>query len=386
MDTNSASDTTADARICLVSQRHLERHVSRCAEYEFEDIICQVDDADILTLEAHTWYRLGRRVANRLARHTGFVSRNLAVKPRWFRKDYEVLVAICQEPSDLLSLKALRRWRAHCQTSVCWLIELWAWNSHQWRNHLKTLREFDHVIVMFNGSVQPIENVIGKQCVYMPPGIDAATFCPYPNPPRRCVDVFSAGRRSQQTHRALLEMARQRKIFYIYDTTRPLMTICQKEHRIQVANIAKRSRYFIANAPKINHPSQTHGQSEISYRFVEGAASGTVMIGDPGDNEVFGIHFDWPDAVITVPYDTADIADVLADLDSQPARLARIRKDSIVNCLQRHDWVYRWRTILEMLGLRPKPALLAREKRLAELAKQVEDAYRRDDTLATQNE
>lgn len=369
-----ATDKSADARICLVSQRHLERHVSRCAEYEFEDIICEVDDADVLALEARTWYRSGQRAANGLARHTGIVCRNLAVKPVSLHKDYDALVAICQQPSDLPSLKALRRWKEHCRTSVCWLVELWAWSCHHWRNHLKTLRQFDHVIVMYSGSVQPLENTIGKRCVYMPPGIDAVTFCPYPNPPERCVDVFSIGRRSQQTHEALLGMARQGKTFYIYDTTRPLTTFCPKEHRAQMANIAKRSRYFITNAPKINHPSETRGQNEISYRFVEGAASGAVMIGESGDSEAFRTHIDWPDAVIRVPYEATDIAGILADLDSQPARLAGIRKDGIVNSLLRHDWVYRWRAMLDMLGLKPRPALVAREKRLAKLAEQVASA------------
>ena len=368
--------------MCLFSRRHIDRHVSRCAEYEFEDIICEVDDANLLVPEPRSWYPSGRRVANRLARHArvACVNPGLTVSP--FKRDYEVFVTICQQPADLLALNAVRGWSKRCRTSVCWLVEAWASECDIFRHHLKLLRQFDYVFLMFRGSVQPIEKIVGKRCLYLPPGVDAISFCPYPNPPERCVDVLSIGRAGQRTHEALLRAAQHDGVFYIYDTTRPLNTLRPRQHRALVANVAKRSRYFIANAPKINEPWQTGGQSEISYRFVEGAASGTVMLGDTGEDAVVITVLNWPDAVVRLPYDSTDIANVLADLDSQPARLARIRKDGIVNSLLRHDWVYRWRTILEMLGLKPKPALLAREKRLAELAKQVEEAYRQDDTLA----
>ena len=39
-----------------------------------------------------------------------------------------------------------------------------------------------------------------------------------------------------------------------------------------------------------------------------------------------------------------------------------------VNSLSRHDWVYRWRTILEAVGLEPTPEMLSREAYLNELA------------------
>jgi len=141
-----------------------------------------------------------------------------------------------------------------------------------------------------------------------------------------------------------------------------------------MANIAKRSRYFIANTAKIDKKFETHGQSEIGYRFAEGAASGTVMIGEPPENEVFRKYFGWRDAMIRVPFDTPDIAEILADLDSQPERLAEIRKNNVVQSLLHHDWVYRWRAILDIAGLEAKPALVAREKRLKKLAEDAEKA------------
>ena len=36
--------------------------------------------------------------------------------------------------------------------------------------------------------------------------------------------------------------------------------------------------------------------------------------------------------------------------------------------LRRHDWLYRWKDILAMAGLKPRPQMEAREMRLGELA------------------
>jgi len=371
---NCDKKISTDPRICLFSQRHLQRLVSRCAEYEFEDLICEIDDAELLTPEPYRWFTIGQKLSNRLARHLSVSFLNPGVRKLRLTRSYDLFVAICQFPSDLLSLNAIEGWRRRCQTSLCWLAEFWAGEMHKWKGHLNILSQFDYVVIPCSGSVQPVKDVIGERCVYMPPGIDTIRFCPYPNPPIRCIDVYSLGRRSPVTHQALLKMAEQRKIFYVYDTISRMDTFYPWQHRSLVANIAKRSRYFIANAPKIERQFETHGQSEISYRFMEGAASGTVMIGEPRENQVFRKYFDWPDVVIPVPYDTPNVAEVLADLDSQPERLARIRKNNVINCLLRHDWVYRWRAILDMVGLEPRPGLLAREERLRKLAEQVQQA------------
>jgi len=371
---NCDKKISTDPRICLFSQRHLQRLVSRCAEYEFEDLICEIDDAELLTPEPYRWFTIGQKLSNRLARHLSVSFLNPGVRKLRLTRSYDLFVAICQFPSDLLSLNAIEGWRRRCQTSLCWLTEFWAGEMHKWKGHLNILSQFDYVVIPSMGSVQPVKDVIGERCVYISAGIDAIKFCPCPNPPLRSIDVYSLGRKSPVTHQALLDMAAQGRIFYIYDTIPSMQTFYPQQHRSLVANIAKRSRYFLANVAKINYRSETHGQSEIGFRFFEGAAAGTVMIGEHPENEAFRKHFDWPDAVIQVPYDTANIAEVLADLDSQPERLERIRKNNIVQCLQRHDWAYRWRAILEMVGLEPRPGLLAREERLRKLAEHVQQA------------
>ena len=371
---NYNTNVSRSPRICIFSQRSLERLVSRCAEYEFEDLICEVDDVEMLRPEPYRLFKVGQKVSNQLARRVSIASVNPGIRKLRLNKNYDLFFMICQFPRDLLSLNAIKGWRQHCRTSVCWLAEIWASELHKLKGHLKILSQFDYVIIPSSGSVEPVKDAIRGRCVCITPGIDTIRFCPYPNPPLRSIDVYSMGRKSLITHQPLLKMAEQKKIFYIYDTFENMKTLLPRDHRILLANIAKRSRYFIANAPKINKQSETGGQEEISYRFYEGTASGTVLIGETGQNEAFKKHFGWPDSVIQVPFDSPNIAEVLAELDSQPERLAEIQMNNIVQSLLRHDWVYRWREILDMVGLKPKPALIAREKHLKKLADDVAKA------------
>jgi hypothetical protein len=166
-------------------------------------------------------------------------------------------------------------------------------------------------------------------------------------------------------------MAEQKELFYVYDTILGMQTASPGEHRSLTANMAKRSRYFLVHPGKVDRQFETGGQSELGPRYFEGAAAGTVMIGEHPETEVFREHFGWSDAVIHVPFDAPNIAKILADLDSQPARMEQARKNNIVQSLLRHDWAYRWGTILDMAGLKPKAALIDRLEHLKRMAEDV---------------
>ena len=364
-----SSGLSTNPRICMFSQRHLHRLVSRCAPYEFEDVMREVDDVEFLMPEPPRSFVVRQALANRLSRYTsvgGFL--NPGLRKLRLKRDYELFIALCQMPRDLFSINAIEGWKQRCRTSVCWIDEVWINELHECKGQLNILSNFDYVVLNCSASVQAVQDAIRRPCFYLPPGVNAIRFCPYPNPPFRSVYVYSMGRKSPVTHQALLKMAEQKQIFYIYDTIIRMETFYPEQHRILLANIAKRSRYFLANAAKIDCTSETKGQGEIGPRFFEGAASGTVMIGEHPDNDSFRKNFDWPDAVIRVPFGTADIAEILAELDSQPERLEQARRNNIVQSLLRHDWAYRFRAVLDMVGLEPKPALIAREERLKKLA------------------
>jgi spore maturation protein CgeB len=316
------------------------------------------------------WFERRSGIANRLASDFN-TSINPGIRKGTITKDYDLFFAVVQFPKDLLTIRYLKGWKSRCRVSVCWLNEIWIPDIAKTMYHLETLSNFDYVVLHWSGSVQPVQQIIRKPCFYAPYGIDAASFCPYPQPAQRVVDVYSIGRRSTVTHRALLKMALEKRIFYVYDTVSGVHVSNAQEHRALLANMGKRSRYFIVNPGKADNPLETGGQVEFGNRFFEGAASGTIMIGERPTNAQFEKVFDWPDAVVHLPFDSDEIGRVIAELDRDTARQETIRRTNVTQSLLRHDWVYRWEQILSIAGLAPLPALQERKKVLAELASRV---------------
>jgi hypothetical protein len=355
----------------MLTLRRFKKIVARCSEYEFEDVICGVEDVDMCVPEPGALFSFRQRIVNRLWRHVSpaFAFLNPGLRKVRLTRDYDLFIVVCMRPWDLPYINSIKGWRQKCKTAVCWLDEIWAGEIREFKNLLVTLSEFDFVVTSCSGSVQALQEQIQRPCYFMPGATNAIRFSPYPNPPVRSVDVYNIGRRSPVTHQALLKMAEQNLIFYIYDSIHSgdMSPPDHRQHRRLFANIAKHSRYFIVNTAKTDRPFETHGQSEIGFRFFEGAAAGTVMIGQPPDIQTFAEHFDWPDAVIPVAYDEPNISEILADLDSDPQRLEEIRKNNVTQSLLRHDWGYRWKAILDIVGLKPTPALEAREKNLKEI-------------------
>jgi hypothetical protein len=159
-------------------------------------------------------------------------------------------------------------------------------------------------------------------------------------------------------------------LFYLHDTVRgsDLEPLDHRDHRDLVANVAKRSRFFIVAPGKVDMPGETQGQVEIGYRYYEGSASGAVMIGQAADCRSFRERFDWPDAVIEVKADGSDVVQRLSELNAQPERLCEIGRRNSAEALRRHDWMYRWKQVFEVTGVSLSPRMATRADRLKELA------------------
>ena len=77
-------------------------------------------------------------------------------------------------------------------------------------------------------------------------------------------------------------------------------------------------------------------------------------------------------AVTHLPFDSPDVADILADLNSDSARLATIRSRNLREAALRHDWLYRIETVFDTLGLKPTEEMQSRADRLARVARQAD--------------
>jgi hypothetical protein len=140
------------------------------------------------------------------------------------------------------------------------------------------------------------------------------------------------------------------------------------EHRRMLATILKHSRYYIANRSYANEPEFGAGREETSARFYEGAAAGTVMIGEAPRTDEFKRQFDWPDAVIHLPFDSPNIGGILEDLDTDPERLRAVRRNNVREAALRHDWLQRIQVVFDVLGLTPTDGMRDRAQRLHQIA------------------
>jgi hypothetical protein len=375
MNRDSEQEQSDQSRILLFSNKNLYDHlVWRCPFREFERILEDIDAVDVLAPKPGKWYPQGRRVAMKLGEYAP-VPINPGVPETRIDREYDLFITVPERVSELLHMKSLKGLRDKCKKTVCWLPEFYFKDIPVYKSCVEVLKQFDYVIFMFVAS-DPFLPFIKGHSQYLPAGIDCLNFCPYPNPPARVVDVLSIGRRAPATHKALMRMAREDNKFYVYDTINALKAHDLDEHRLMMANMAKRSRYFIVSPGKFDKPEETGGTSEFGYRYFEAGAAGTIMIGmRPYNNNEFDKIFTWPDAVLEVPFTSDEIVSVIREFDKEPERQAKARQTNITQCLLNHDWLYRWEAVLDMVGMQPLPKLQNRKRVLKELAATVEEDF-----------
>jgi hypothetical protein len=377
------------SRTLIVSEFNAKDRAHFALAYEFCRIAAECDDAHIIApgIDNYLIRYLGsvlpdhdkqnvQRDFNRLVNgiRKGFRLKNApTIESVTLDQNYDLFFFVAWSPQSLVELSRIRNWRGRCKIAVAYLFELWSSTLAQDREYLKLLDQFDHVFLLHSASVPGLPLYTRASCSFLPTGVDCLTFTPYPSPPERVVDVYSMGNRAKRLHRQLLDLAEQRDLFYLYDSLASADSQVKdwREHRLLLANIIKRTRYFMGLSPaaaKGEKAPKVAGEQVLPSRLFEGAAGGAVILGTAPQCPEFRECFDWPDAVIEVDPDSSDLATVIEQLDAQPRRMERVRQTNAVRCLQQHDWVYRWERILSAAGIDPLPQLKHRKSQLSELA------------------
>jgi glycosyl transferase family 1 len=316
-------------------------------------------------------YKLARLASgsSRLARRLAPYSQSKIILVR----NFELFFPVFNNVYELYSLATIPNWRQRCRKAACFITEVWSDLLPEYL--LELLSAFDHVFLGSRHSVQDVARIIGRPCTYLPLAVDVPRFTTASLDQPRPIDVCNIGRRSPVTHQALLAEAERQQSFYYYDTVaasgadRTFHVDSPHEHRVMLATLLKHSCYFIANRGLVNKPEFTAGRNEISSRFYEGAAAGTVMIGEPPNTEEFKRQFEWPDAVIHMPFDSPDIGHIiLAGLNGDPERLRAIRRNNAREAALKHDWLHRIRVVFDTLGLAPTEQMRSRAQRLEQIA------------------
>ena len=367
-------------RVLLLSMRDYARNRAHVTQFEFEDVIAAVDTVQLVRPRAESNSELAgllHRVKNRGRRLVGDMPRTAVLAPEPIEGEYDLFFAVFHFPTDLPHLLALGDWRRRCRKAVAFVIEMWSKELPKSAPYLPLLNDFDEVFLFNAASVGEVARLVRAPLAFLPTGVDAFRFSPFPNPAPRLIDFMSYGRRSPTVHRQLVEWAQEGELFYHYDTVGDATVPDYWLHRNALASQLRRARYTLAYKVNESRSIRTGGEEALAVRYFEGAAAGTVMLGSRTDAPEFAANFGWDDAVIDLPYATTDLRGFIADLERDPARLARARTANAVHSLRRHDWVYRWAQVLDAVGLPHTPAMAARVAQLHAIADDAEAAPER---------
>jgi hypothetical protein len=340
-------------RIGLFSLRQLHKQVYRSSLYEFEDVIAASENVDLIEAVGLpprlNWLNLKlERYAERYFNTDIFPGTRF--KPQPLEGHYDLLIVICQKEDDLRYLRRIPDWRKHCTKAVCWIDELWASRVEKYPRQLELLADFDAVFLGFSTTLPVVQRRLAAPCYHLPVGADTLAFNPFPQAPERTIDLYSMGRRAPITHAMMLEMARTRGLFYMYDSA-PLGSVTKPiEHRRMLSSLIQRTRLFLVAPAKVTSPHETQGQTEVGTRYFEGAAGGAILVGERPNLPAFDQDFDWPDAVVHLAYNSDDPTQLL-ELLADPRRMRAIHERNASQSLRRHDWAYRWRDMLLALGM-----------------------------------
>ena len=347
-----SAQTPTSPRILLVSARGLRTEVSRCLTFEFEDAITRIDRVHLFAPGL-----VDRRAGlfNKVLKTIGpWTGTDLRLRPLPVRRvevsaaDFELTLVVVQTVRDLRDLMRIRGWRGVSPKTVCLVEELWV--ERMTKEDVSLLGEFDHVILSCHHSTKPLSERIQTPVTYLPPSVDMLRFSPADLDKPRPIDVYSMGRRLALDHQLLMQRSRDQDFYYVYDSACFTDVQNPAEHRELLANTIQRTKWFPVNRAKVTEPCLSAKQPELGFRYFEGAAAGTVMIGERPSTPAFEECFGWTDSVIT-PTAGESILDVIDMLEADPARAANIRRRNVAHSLRRHDSSDRFRDILRIAGL-----------------------------------
>jgi hypothetical protein len=369
--------------ILLLSQRRIADVVASALDYEFEDTVASITNARRIDATDPPGLEFSRRAYKlaRFALRSPEIARRLVPSPRSkvvIDGDFELFFPVFSYTNQLYSLAAIPNWRQRCSKAACFINDIWSELLPEYL--LELLAPFDHIFLGTRNAVKNVERITGRPCTYLPFAVDVLRFTPATPNQERPIYVCNIGRRSQITHQALLDDAERQHRFYYYDTVaatgaglkqRTFRVDAPHEHRGLLGTLLKHSRFFIAHRAYINQPEFTAGRDEIAARFYEGAAAGTVMIGEVPRTDEFKRQFNWLDPVIRAPFDYPEIGKFLADLSDNPERLRAIGRSNARQAALQHDWLHRLQVVFDVLGLKPTDGMKARAQRLEHIASQL---------------
>ncbi|WP_170426030.1 glycosyltransferase [Ruegeria arenilitoris] len=368
--TSPAVSVPASRELLIFSQRNLNDNVSRCSGFEFEDVIAEIETAQLIAPRRAKEHRLPYNPRRWLSKRTElFRHWPSGVRKTRLDRDYDLFFCDAQKPQELLALDAIPNWRERCGLAICVLEEVWISDLERHMPLVRTLADFDLIGCAFAETCEALQRITGKPVIHLPGAADMVRFAPESLTADRPIDVYCMGRRRPEIHDRLLKVIKERAGFYLYDSaTKPPIAADHKVHRDLLANLVQHSKLFMVDIAKIGHADQKRGNVAWGPRHVEGIAGGAAQIGYAPESEDYRRYFDWPDSVVRLSEDPDEaITQIIALLDN-PTELDRMRRINLAGALAKHDWLHRWAQLLDHLNIPHSEGMAKRAETLLQIS------------------
>jgi hypothetical protein len=255
-------------------------------------------------------------------------------------------------------LWALPRWRQDFALVAAYVMDPWgAWN--RWPPQVP--RDLDCFFVPDVRVAEQYRAQHGVVARAIPMAADVLRFGS--NRTGRPLDIVAYGRQAQAYLQPIEEAfndPRSDRFLYL-DTLNGARTRSFRDNRRLIWKLLHKSRCALA-FDVLATPDERPGdryRSIIPLRYYEAAAAGTAIVGVHPVVPEMQAEFAWPEATIDLPHSPKEAVGFLEALLDDGPRLDAIHRRNHLEAWMRHDWRYRIRDMLAMLGLELPPRLAA---------------------------
>lgn len=261
-----------------------------------------------------------------------------------------LLLVVGLLPEFLFSIQTLEPLLSQFDLRLAYLMDSFAPN---WLTP-SLLPQFDHLFVMSSELEQALKP-LGVSTSFLPLAINTASFQFQLAP--RWIDVIGYGRNNPAVHQQLQSQFNQATSsrLYFHSTFSQGEVFDQREHDQLMAKLLSQSK--ISLCFEASDVRRFWGSSPLLYRWLEAWAAGCTVVGKKPFGAGVAELMDWPNSAIDLPEAAADWLPFLKALLDDPVILAQNAQRNRQQCLLRHDWRYRIKTLLETVDL-PVPDLI----------------------------
>ncbi len=357
--------------VLVVSMRGYQRLPAYTAWFEFEDLIVEWEDAEILELpfglldQSFRWPRAVYQALRAIGVNEEAALKLPSRSPKPLRASYDLIIVTLSSFFDLFAGNGLRSLLTPGGKLVAMVIESWPSEVKQRATRIEPIGQFDEIYMGLSSGSAALTKYLDRRIRYLAPAGDVLSSRSV-SYGRRSIAAVNPGRRSTSQHQLLLDACAKDGRPYIYDTISGGEVMDHRSHRQNYNSLLRQSELLVCNYAKFDRPEVIGETRDLPGRLYEGLAAGNVLAGQlPPQLEEGGIGLGEA-VIVQLPLNgkSQRLDDVL--LDEGFLREAKRKNHRIA--ASGHDWVHRWAAILRDLGLEPTSNAVARLDSLAAMA------------------